>query len=318
MSLPDHVEALVVGGGAAGLSAATWLGRYQRATLVIDAAEHRNRSTDHVHGYLTRDPISPQEFIAEAHADLTQYPTVTLQDGRVAAIRPADGDGGFVATVDDSEVTARRIVLATGVRDVFPNVDGFDEHYGLDVYHCPSCDGYEARNRTVVVLGSGAHVPAYAADLLDWAARVRIVTDTTEPAFSNDQRDECAQHGIDIVDSKAEAFVGDPGALRGIRVADGRLVAGDMAFFSYDHHPTNDLARQLGCDIDDDGRVTVDAYHLTSVDGVYAAGDIPPGMQLAAIAVGQGAIAGVACATSLHGHPTGPTSPPPARRFTDR
>lgn len=311
MTLPDQVDALVVGGGPAGLSAATWLGRYQRMTLVVDAAEHRNRFTDQVHGYLTRDPIAPQELITEAVAGLAQYPTVTIHEGRVAGIRPPEGDGDFMATVDGVEVTARRIVLATGVRDVFPAADGFHAQYGTSVYHCPSCDGYNARGRTVVVLGSGPHVPAYAADLLDWADQVRIVTDAAEPVFTADQRAECTAHGIDIVDGVAAAFIGEPGALEGIRLADTRTIPADIVFFSYGHRPTNDLARQLGCDLDDDGTVSVDEFQLSSVAGVYAAGDVTPGMQLVPIAVGQGALAGVACATSLHGQPK-PLSPPPA------
>ena len=120
MTLPDHVDALVVSGGPAGLSAATWLGRYQRMTLVVDAAERRNRFTDQVHGYLSRDPIGPHGLITEAVAGLAQYPTVTIHEGRVAGIRPPDGDGDFLAAVDGVEVIARRIVSATSVRDVLP------------------------------------------------------------------------------------------------------------------------------------------------------------------------------------------------------
>lgn len=316
--LPPDIDALVVGGGAAGLSAATWLGRYQRPTLVVDAGQHRNRFTKQVHGLLGRDPIGPQRLMAESRAGLVQYERVVIHDGAVAAVDRTE-DGRFLATVDGREITAGRVVLATGVHDRLPRITGFEEHYGTDVFHCPACDGHEARGATVIVLGAGEHVPAYAAELLDWAETVHIVTDTTSTAFDDAQRATLTEHGVDVVDGVAKALIGAPGALEGLRLADGTVVQADMMFFSYAHHPTNDLARQLGCELDDHGQIVVDSHQLTTVDGVYAAGDITPGMQLVPIAIGQGAIAGIACATSLRGHRTtahGLAPAPPTRRFT--
>ena len=316
--LPAVVDVLVVGGGVAGLSAATWLGRYQRSTLVVDAGQHRSRFTDHTHGLLGRDPISPQTLLAQARAGLEQYPQVTLHQGAVTGVTGGEG-GRFLATVDGTQITAQRIVLATGVCDQFPQVTGFQDHYGTDVYHCPACDGLIARGQATIVLGSGEHVPAYAAEMLDWAATVRIVTDTTDPAFDEAQRASLGEHGIEIVDGVAEALIGDPGALEGVRLCDARLVEGTSVFFSYAHDPTNGLAADLGCELDEEGHVIVNGDQLTSVEGVYAAGDLTPGLQLVPIAIGQGVAAGVACATSLRGHDTtdhAPAPAPPTRHFT--
>ncbi|AGF73283.1 NAD(P)/FAD-dependent oxidoreductase [Corynebacterium halotolerans] len=317
--LPTTVDVLVVGGGPAGLSAATWLGRYQRSTLVIDAGQHRNRFADFAHGLLGRDPITPEALLAEARAGLEQYPQVLLRHGTVNAVH-RDEDGRFCATVDGTHrVTAARLVLATGVRDRFPRIAGFDDHYGTDIHHCPACDGLTARDQDVIVLGAGAHVPAYASELLDWARTVRLVTDTEHPTFDRTQCRTLDEHGIEIVVGTAEALVGNPGALQGLRLADGTVVEGSKIFFSYAHVPTNSLAAQLGCDLDDEGQIIVDGFQLTSVDGIYATGDITPGLQLVPIAIGQGASAGIACATSLRGHATSedvPTPAPPARRFT--
>lgn len=319
--LPAAVDALVIGGGPAGLSAATWLGRYQRSTLIVDAGQHRNRYADRAHGLLGRDPITPATLLTQARAGLEQYPQVLLHHGMVSTVHRAE-EGRFTAVVDGThQVTAARLVLATGVRDRFPDIAGFEEHYGTDVHHCPACDGLTARGREVIVLGAGDHVPAYAAELLDWAATVRIVTDTTGPAFDQDQRAIMDEHGIEVVDGSAEALIGNPGALEGIRLADGRLMEGAKVFFSYAHHPTNSLAVHLGCELNDEGQILVNGYQLTSVDGIYAAGDITPGLQLVPIAIGQGTAAGVACATSLRGHHTAehaPTPAPPTRQFTTR
>lgn len=314
----DHeVDVLVVGGGPAGLSAATWLGRYLRNTLVVDAGEHRNRYADRVHGLLGRDPTTPHDLIRDARAGLDQYPYVHVHDGRVESIEQI-GDGRFRAVVDGAPVVAERVVLATGVRDRWPAVSGFQEHYGTDVHHCPSCDGFEARGGNVIALGAGDHVPAFAAGLLDWAEKVCVVSDSTGTAFDEDQRAELAEHGIDVVDGVAEALLGPPGALEGLRLEDGTVVEADMVLFSYAHLATNDLAEQLGCELDEEGHIVVNGFQLSSVDGVYAAGDISSGVQLVPIAMGQGTAAGVACATSLRGHRTtdpAPSPAPPTRRF---
>lgn len=316
--LPTAVDVLVVGGGPAGLSAATWLGRYQRSTLVVDAGQQRNLPADRAHGLLGRDPTTPQEFLAEARAGVKQYPEVVLHHGTVTDVRQEEG-GMFLGTVDGAEVSAERVVLATGVRDRLPGLAGLHDHYGTDVHHCPACDGYTARDQVVIVLGSGEQVPAYAAELLDWADTVRIVTDSTGQAFDEGQRAVLADHGAEVVDGVAEALVGAPGALVGVQLTNGELVEGDKVFFSYAHHPVNHLARDLGCELDHEGGILVDGFQLTSVDGVYAAGDITAGLQLVPIAIGKGAAAGVACATSLRGHPTnGATPAPPTRRFTTR
>lgn len=323
------VDVLVIGGGPAGLSAATWVGRYRRSTLLVDAGCQRNLAATKIHGLLGAGPATPGDFYADAHEGLDEYPTVSRLDGVVTDLNKKANDQ-FVARItrlsateaegDHVIVTAKRIVLATGVRDRLPRIGGVDEHYGIDVHHCPACDGLTAADQRVIVLGVGAHVPAYASELLDWASEVVIVTESDSgPSFDDDQRAACAEHDIQVIDGVARELVGEPGALEGVRLADGSVIAGSKVFFSHAHHPTNELAEALGCELDDEGGLVVNAMQLTSVDGVYAAGDIVTGLQLVPIAVGTGAAAGVACATSLRGHATAervPDPAPPTRNFT--
>jgi thioredoxin reductase len=317
--IPSSVDALVIGGGPAGLSAALWLGRYQRATLVMDAGQPRNRHAALAHGIPGRDPVTPDELLAEMRAEVERYPEVRLRSGTVTGLQ-GDCEAGFTAVIDGAHhVTSSRVVLASGVSDQLPQLEGFAEHYGTDVHHCPACDGFEVRGQDVIVLGAGDQVPAFASELLDWAATVRIVTDTTGPAFDAEQRRSLGEHGIEVVDGPATALVGAPGDLAGVRLEDGTCVPGTSVFFSYAHRPAHDLAVGLGCELDDDGRLVVNGFQLTSVDGVYAAGDLTPGLQLVVIAMGQGVSAGVACATSLRGARStgaGPDPAPPTRRFT--
>lgn len=337
-STRETLDALVVGGGPAGLSAATWLGRYRRSTAVVDAGHQRNLPADHAHGLLGRDPTTAHQLLAEARAGLDQYPEVMLCHGTVTDLRRAE-DGRFHARIDGTEVRAERVVLATGVTDRIPQVAGFHDHYGTDVFHCLACDGFTARDQEVIVLGSGDQVPAYAAELLDWTDTVRIIAEgagqdagegagqdagedagrTTSRAISDEQRAVLGDHGIEVVDGVPAALIGAPGSLTGVQLTDGELVRGDKVFFSYGHDPSHDLARQLGCELDHEGRVVVNDFQLTSVDGVYAAGDLTPGLQLIPIAIGKGTAAGVACATSLRGHRSNGATPdpaPPTRRFT--
>jgi thioredoxin reductase len=307
-----HLDVLVVGGGPAGLSAATWLGRHRRRTLLVDAGEHRNRWVDQVHGLLANDPVSPSELHRRALAGLAQYPHVSVQRDRVTALRGSEGC--FVAELESGRpaLSASRVLLATGVRDAFPDVAGFEDHYGADVFHCPTCEGFDAQGRDVVVIGWGPQVPGFATGLLDWAASVSIVTDGPEPRITAEQRGRLADFGIELLEGRAEELVGGRGQLRCVRLADGREVPTTMAFFSIAHEASLDLALGLGCETTDDGVLAVDDHGRTSVPGVYAAGDITPGMQLVAVAVGKGTVAGVAAALSLQGERTAPDAPDPA------
>ena len=308
---PALYDVVVVGGGPAGLSAATWAARYRRSVLVVDSGEYRNRWVDSSHGYLGSDPADPMALLERARADLRRYPEVAFCPGRATAAR-READGRFVVTVDGEEYAGLRLVLAMGVEDEFPEVDGFFDHYGASVFHCTTCDGYEAQGRKVVVLGWGEQVVAFAVGLLDWADMVTVVTDGRPLEGGDRHRRLLARHDIGLVEDDAVELVGTRGDLRQVRLAGGDFLDADLVFFSIAHRPRLDLARQLGCDVDGEGCLCVDRDGRTSVAGCYAAGDITPGYQLAAIAVGEGAAAGVACAISLQGEEGSPLSPTPA------
>jgi thioredoxin reductase len=301
-------DAIVVGGGPAGLAATLWLARYRRRTLLVDAGEQRNRWVDRSHGYLTRDPASPAELLEAARAQLAAYPYAERLSGRATDVRRAAES--FVVTVDGTPYEALRLVLATGVEDAFPSVEGFFDHYGAGVFHCPSCDGYEAQGRNVVVLGWSEHVAAFALTLLDWAASVVVVTDGRE--FAGD-RETLASFGIAVVQDEALRFVGERGDLRGIVLRTLGELPCEMAFFSVAHGPRNSLAAALGAEISEsEGCVLVDEDNRTTVPGVYACGDVTPGIQLIQVAASKGAVAGIKAAQSLRGERGAPASPPPA------
>jgi thioredoxin reductase len=303
-------DAIVVGGGPAGLAAATWLARYRRRTLVLDAEEPRNRWVEQAHGYLGSDPGDPAELRQRALDDLDRYPSVERRCTSVLSAEAAAGDL-FVVQTEEGPETARRLVLATGVADVFPDVGGFFTHYGADVFHCPTCDGYEAGERRVVVFGWTAEVAGFALNLLDWAAALTVVTNGQQFEGDQDHRAALDRNGVRLLTDEAVELVGERGALEGVRLRDGDLLQCDMAFFTIAHEPIGGLAAQLGCRRDAEGYVVVDHEARTSVPGVFAAGDLTPGMQLLQVAAAKGAVAGVTCALSLRGQPASSASEVP-------
>jgi thioredoxin reductase len=278
--------------------------------VVVDSQEYRSRAVERSHGYLGRDPQTPLELLARGREELLAYPTASVRMSTVStiAVRP---DGRFHVSLVDGGLVAHRLVLATGVRDVFPAVRGFDEHYGASVFHCPACDGYEARDRDVVAIGWDRHLVGFASTLLNWARSVTVVTDGHR--FPDDEacRATLDENGIELVEQGAVEFLGSRGALEAVLLDDGRSLPASLAFFSLAHVPQVSLATALGCALDEDGYVVVDRMGQTNIAGLYAAGDLVPQLQLVQVAAASGAVAGVGAAQSLFGTSGAPTSPEP-------
>ena len=302
-------DVIVCGGGPAGLAAATWLGRYRRKTLLLDAGEQRNLSATTSHGYLSRDRVRPLELLEAARRDLSRYDTVrVLTVPAQSASHPGDR---FEVVAAGERHEAYRLLLATGVDDVFPDIAGFRELYGTAVFHCSCCDGYESEGQKVLAIGWTEHAAGFALDLLDWGAHVTLLTDGRR--FEGNQASLAAleRHGIEVFEEEVAELLVDAKSMTGARLRSGRTLEGSRAFFSIGHRPRNELARQLACAIDNEGYVLVDKHGETSVTGAYAAGDVTPGEQLVQAAAAEGAIAGIACALSLRGVATRTPAPRP-------
>jgi thioredoxin reductase len=289
---------VVIGGGPAGLQAALTLGRVHRDVLLLDAGEGRNAPATHMHNLLTRDGTPPAEFRQIAHGELAAYPTVEVRPGRVAAVtdlsRPGGGTTFRVDLEDGSAATARRLVLATGVRDQLPDVPGVEALWGDLVAHCPFCHGHEFAGRQVAVLGVGpaGHLPALLAPV---AGEVVVLTDGEELAGPVDAR---------VV---TDRVVGVERHGAGVRV---RLAAGDPldvagVFVGTALRQSAPFAEQLGLELNPSGAVRVDERGRTSRRGVYAAGDmahvpaLPMPMSSVAQAVATGMMAGATVVADL-------------------
>jgi len=261
--------------------------------VVIDAGEQRNRKASAIHGFLTRDGTAPTDILRAAETELLRYPTVTLQSGIVTGVTGARG-AFEVRTADGAAMVARRVLLATGVIDVVPGIEGLPELFGRSVHHCPLCDGYEYAGRPIGVYGQAGPGVEAALAMLAWRDDVVLFTDG-RPLASED-RLRCEALGVGVRDERVVRLDGHDGQLERVVLAGGQLVSRAALFLVAGQREQSDLAKQLGCEINADGIVVADEHEVTRVPGVYVAGDASIGEQLVVVAAAQGAIA----ATKIH------------------
>jgi thioredoxin reductase len=284
MTFPHDV--IVVGGGPAGLSAALVLGRARRRTLVLDAGEPRNGPSPASHGVFTRDGAPPGELLRQARAQLAPYTTVTLCDVAAVGARPVEG-GFEVGLANGGRARARRLLLAVGVKDELPAIEGLAPLWGTRVLHCPYCHGWEVRDQPLAVyLPDRSSVPLMTL-LLGWTDDLLVCVEA--PAcLSSEERDLLAARNVALAEAplaRVEAFKDDVI----LRFADGRVEPRRALFLRPPHSIRSPVPHGLGCESSEAGFLRTDADHQTSVPGVYAAGDAagPVHQVLAAAASGQ-------------------------------
>jgi thioredoxin reductase len=263
-------DVVVVGGGPAGLSAALVLGRMARKVAVLDSGQPRNHSADSIHGFPTRDGMQPSEFYATARNELARYPVVIRAE---AAVRIEPAPGGFrVSDSGGGFADGRRLLIATGISDELPAIEGLRESWGRGVYTCTYCHGWELRDAEVAIMGSTAWGTALVAvQLAGIGASVCVLAQGVDLSeYSGVLGD------FDItVKSPAISRVCDLGRQRfRVELADGDEVIVSGLFVTTQKYARADLARDLGCALTEDGRIQVNVYGHTSVGGVFAAGDV--------------------------------------------
>lgn len=286
-------DVVVVGGGAAGLSAALVLGRARRRVAVVDAGSPRNAPAAHMHGFLSRDGMPPADLLAAGRAEVSGY-GVELIDGEVVAIEP----GFDVRLAGGEELGARRILIATGSRDELPDIPGVRERWGRDLLHCPYCHGWEVRDQPIAVLGTNSGSVAHALLVRQWSDDVLFFAHAME--LGADEMRQLETRGIQVVSGTVAQLVVNADRLVGVELSDGRLVPRTAVFIRPVNVPRADgLLDALGCDLDDAGFVSVDGMGHTSTRGVWAAGNaVDPRFQVITSA-GSGSVAAIAINADL-------------------
>ena len=297
MADPTHLDVIVIGAGPAGLSAALILGRCRRSVLVFDNGKPRNRPSHALHGYLTRDGVPPKSFLEMARAELVQYESVRIVNDEV--VHAECHDRYFRVSVGDgTEYSSRKLLLATGVVDNLPDIDGFRELYGTSVFHCPYCDGWEMRDQPLAVYGRGHRGLGLALELTVWSRDLVLCTDgpsEIEPA----DLERLERNGISLREDCVARLEGHDGVLSRVVFETGPPIERRALFFSTGQYQRSDLLGRLGCHFNEKGTVRTGPYETTHLPGLFVAGDASRAVQWVVVAAAEGAEAAFAINTDL-------------------
>lgn len=295
---PERYDVAVVGGGPAGLSAALWLARYLHKVVVIDSGDPRNWETRGINGYLGHQGIRSPELRRIGRIEGEKY-GAQFVSGIVETATNETGELFAVCLRDGKMIEARRILLAIGIRDVWPDIPGLDKCYGETAHVCPDCDGYETRDKKTVVIGTGRKAVGMALALTTWTKEIVICTNGEPPDINQELLNILKPLNIPVLDAPITCVLSQEKEIRGLELEGGMSLDCERLYFAIGQYPSDDLGTQLGCDRDKIGRVVIDERNHTSVKNVYAAGDVAGGPQLAIAAAASGAIAAVAIHASL-------------------
>jgi thioredoxin reductase len=287
-------DVAIIGGASAGLSAALILGRSARKTVVFDTGDPRNKPAAHAHNVFTGDGVSPLEILAIGREQLKAYPSVTIAQEKV--ITAAQEDGGFrLETASGGIFTARKIILATGLKDILPDIKGIQALWGDKVIHCPYCHGWEVRNSPVALIGNEEMVYHQASVIYNLNKDLTIFTNG-KATFSAEQQEKLQERGVGLIETPVAAIEDDADGIRLI-LADGTVHHKKASYVkAVGFHFNNELAVQLGCELEEGGAIKVDEFQQTTVPGVLAAGDVShPMMHMVIAAAAGGVKAGAFC-----------------------
>jgi len=292
-------DVAIIGGGPAGLSAAITLSRARRRVIVCDHGRPRNYAAKAVHGFLGLDGIEPNALRRRAAEECYSYGVSFEHDEVIEASCPASqGKSLFEVKLKEGRtIRARKLLLATGVKDQLPELPGLENFYGTSIHHCPYCDGWEHRDKRLVAHGKGPSAAKLAVTLLQWSPSVTCCTDGEALDASETRR--LQQYGIEYRGEHIGALAGNGGQLEEVHFVTGQPLQCDALFFSAGQGQRSSLPQMLGCKCDEDGLIKSEGKQGSGVCGLFLAGDVDGDVQFAIVAAAEGAIAATAINTEL-------------------
>lgn len=283
-------DVIIIGGSYSGLSAAMALGRSLKNVLIIDSGKPCNIQTPHSHNFLTQDGKSPTEISGTAKIQVLNYETITFKNEKVISAKKEAF--GFTIKTDSEEVfKAKKIILATGLKDNMPAIDGFSDCWGISILHCPYCHGFEIRNKKTGIISNGEVGYEFAKLITNWTKSLTIFTNGKN-AFSDDQLLKLKQHQVDVVEKIISKVNHTDGNVESIEFSDNSKTPIEAIYAKIDFEQSCKIPQELGCEINEYGLLIVDAFQKTTIPGIYACGDNSSGRSIA-LAVSTGSIAGV-------------------------
>jgi thioredoxin reductase len=284
-------DAIIVGGGPAGLNAAIVLGRSRRNVLLFDTGRQRNRFSHGIHNYLTRDGLLPADFLRIAYREIKKYRVVVNLVEIVHAEKLQTGVF-FVKDKQGKKFYSKKLLLATGLRDNIPPVEGFMDFYGRSVFHCPYCDGWEVSNKRIGVYAKNKNGFELAVSMLTWSSKVTLYTDG-KIYLKPLEKEALERKGIKVVNEKILKLEGKKGQLENIVLFNNKKQKCEAVFFSNGYHQQCDIAQTLGCLMNKKGVVLANRLQQANIEGLYVAGDVARDMHFVVVAAAEGAKAGV-------------------------
>jgi thioredoxin reductase len=280
-------DVVIAGAGPAGLSAALVLGRARRRVLLCDTGTPRSWASKEMHGFLTRDGIAPLEFRRLAHEELARYPSVEFRAAEVTAAS-RNAQGHFEATIGKQRrVRSRKLLIATGVFDHLPVLEGIEQLFGTSVFQCPYCDGWEVRDTPIAVYGKRRRGFEMARAMTAWSSDIVLCTDGAA-MLSETEKSHLQRNAIPIIEERIARLEGTRGQLREIVFRGGRRLQRSAMFFDTPSSNQSRLAETLGCQFAHHGGIKCGQHEATSVPGVFVAGNIIKDVQLAIVAAAEG------------------------------
>ncbi|WP_369013272.1 NAD(P)/FAD-dependent oxidoreductase [Flavobacterium anhuiense] len=285
-----HFEVIIIGGSYSGLSAAMSLGRSLRQVLVIDSGLPCNRQTPHSHNFITQDGEKPAVISAKAKLQVDIYKTVQFYNG--LAVKALKTESGFEIETESGVVfTSRKVLFATGVKDLLPEIEGFAACWGISVLHCPYCHGYEVKNEKTAIIANGEMGFEYAKLISNWTKDLRLCTNG-KSELTSEQTQTLKNHGVLILEEEIDSFDHKDGYIKNIIFKNGEKVEVKAIYARPPFEQHCSIPKTLECDSNEQGLLKVDAMQKTNIPGVFASGDCTTPMRSVAIAVSTGSFAG--------------------------
>lgn len=282
-------EVIIIGGSYSGLSAAMTLGRALRNVLIIDSSDACNKQTPHSHNFITQDGNKPTEIIEKAKKQVLKYPTIEFLNDAVISIKKKEN---FIINCNNEIFEAEYLVLATGVKDIMPNIPGFSECWGISVIHCPYCHGYEVKEQKTGIIGNGDLAFHYTKLLTNLTNELVIFTNG-KATFTKEQEEKLEKYDVEIIETEIEEIVHQNGQISNLKFKDNSNYSINVIYASFGIKQKTDFAEQLGCEMTDKDLIKVDETQKTTVDRIFACGDNSSLFRSVANAVSSGNIAGM-------------------------
>jgi thioredoxin reductase len=285
-----HFDVIIIGGSYAGLSAAMALGRSLRNVLIIDSGLPCNRQTPHSHNFITQDGEKPNVIASKAKEQVLKYKTVKFING--LAINGKKTEKGFSISTQDNEVfDAKKLIFATGIKDIMSEIKGFSECWGISAVHCPYCHGYEIRNQKTAIFANGDrgfHITSLVNNLTD---NITILT-SGKADFNEEQLAKLKKHNIKIIESEISEMEHEKGYIKNVIFKEGNKEDFEAVYAAIPFLQQTDISATLGCELTEYGYIKTDHFQKTTIDGIYACGDNSTMMRSVANAVYSGNLAG--------------------------